>query len=50
MQLTLARVQLAKKDLVKARGTLRSLGKRRDELAERDQAAYDELQKTAQGK
>ena len=50
MQLTLARVQLAKKDLVKARGTLRSLGKRRDELAERDQAAYDELQKKAQGK
>ena len=50
MQLTLARVQLAKKDLVKARGTLRSLGKRRDELTERDRAAFDELQKKAQGK
>ena len=51
MLLTLARVQLAKKDLVKARGTLRSLGKRRDELtAERDRAAYDELLKKAQGK
>ena len=51
MQLTLARVQLAKKDLVKARGTLRSLGKRRDELtAERDRAVYDELLKKAQGK
>ena len=50
MQLTLARVQLAKKDFVKARGTLRALGKRRDELAERDRAAYDELQKKAQGK
>ena len=51
MLLTLARVQLAKKDLVKARSTLRSLGKRRDELtAERDRAAYDELLKKAQGK
>ena len=51
MQLTLARVQLAKKDFVKARGTLRSLGKRRDELTdERDRAAFDELLKKSQGK
>lgn len=50
MQLTLARVQMAKKDFTKARGTLRSLGKRRDELSERDRVAFDELQQKAQGK
>ena len=51
MLLTLARVQLAKKDLVKAHSTLRSLGRRRDELTdERDRTAFDELLKKAQGK
>ena len=50
MQLTLARVQLAKKDVVKARATLRGVSKRRDELEDRDRAVFDELQKTATGK
>ena len=50
MQLTLARVQMAKKDFAKARSTLRALGKRREELSDRDAATFDELQKNAQGK
>ena len=50
MQLTLARVQLAKKDFVKARSTLRSLDVRRDELTNRDRTVLDELQKKAQGR
>ncbi len=50
MQLTLARVQMAQKDFAKARSTLRALGKRRAELSDRDSAAFDELQKQAQGK
>ncbi len=50
MQLTLARVQIAKKDFSKARSTLRALGKRREELSDRDAASFDELQKKAQGK
>ena len=50
MQLTLARVQLAKRDFAKARNTLRMLDKRRDELEERDRAVLDELRKKAWGK
>ena len=50
MQLTLARVQMAKKEFAKARSTLRALGKRREEFSDRDNAAFDELQKQAQGK
>ena len=49
MQLTLARVQLAKKDFVKARDTLLSLDKRQL-TDERDRAAFDELTTKAQGK
>ena len=45
MQLTLARVQIAKKDFAKARNALRVLDKRRAELEERDRAVLDELQR-----
>ena len=49
MQLTLARVQLAKMDVVKARDTLRSLDK--CQLTdERDRAMFDKLMKKAQGR
>jgi len=47
---TLARVQVAKKDFTKARGTLRALGRRRDELPDRDRTVVEELQKQVQGK
>ena len=51
MQLTLARVQIARKDFVKARNTLRALGKRREELtSDRDKAMLDELTEQAKGK
>jgi len=50
MQVTLARVQVAKKDFTKARGTLRALGRRRDELPDRDRTVVEELQKQVQGK
>ena len=51
MQLTLARVQIARKDFVKARNTLRALGKRREELtSDRDKATLDELTEQAKGK
>ncbi len=51
MQLTLARVQLAKKNFVEARKTLRALGKRREELpTDRDKATLDELIEQAKGK
>lgn len=50
MQLTLARVQLAKKEFVKARITLQSLDKHRDELTDRDSAVLDELLKKALGR
>ncbi len=50
MQLTLARVQMAKKDFTKARSTLRALSKRREEFSDRDAAVFDELQKKSQGK
>ena len=50
MQVTLARVQVAKKDFTKARGTLRALGRRRDELSDRDRTVVDVLQKQVQGK
>jgi Flp pilus assembly protein TadD len=50
MQVTLARVQIAKKDFTKARGTLRALGRRRDELTDRDRTMVEELQKQVQGK
>ncbi|MBR4615131.1 MAG: tetratricopeptide repeat protein, partial [Kiritimatiellae bacterium] len=47
MQLTLARVQIAKGDVVKARGTLRKLGARSDELSEGDRAVFEKLQQKA---
>lgn len=50
MQVTLARVQIAKKDFAKARGTLRALGRRRDELSARDRSVFEDLQKKVQGK
>ena len=50
MQVTLARVQVAKKDFTKARGTLRALGRRRDELSPRDRSVFEDLQKKVQGK
>ena len=49
MQVTLARVQIAKKDFAKARGTLRALGRRRDELTDRDRMVVEELQRQVQG-
>ena len=49
MQLTLARVQIAKKDIVKARGTLRNLGPRSEELSESDRAVFEELQQKVKG-
>ena len=46
MQLTLARVQIAKKDFANARKTLRALDGRREELtSDRDRAVLDELQR-----
>ncbi len=51
MQLTLARVQIAKKDFVSARKTLRALDKRRDKLtSDHDKSTLDELIKQAKGK
>ena len=47
MQITLARVQLAKKDFAKARVTLRSLSKRVEELSESDRAEFDRLDELA---
>ena len=49
MQLTLARVQIAKKDIVKARGTLRKLGLRSEELSESDRAVFENLQQKVKG-
>jgi len=49
MQLTLARVQIAKGDVVKARGTLRNLGARSDELSEGDRAVFEGLQQKVKG-
>ena len=51
IQLTLARVQIAKKNFIEARKTLRALGKRREELpTDRDKATLDELTEQAKGK
>ena len=51
MQLTLARVQIAKKDFVSARKTRRALDKRRDKLtSDHDKSTLDELIKQAKGK
>ena len=51
MQLTLARVQIARKDFAKARNTLRALDKHREELtSDRDKATLDELLEQAKGK
>ena len=51
MQLTLARVQIAKKDFANARKTLRALEKRREELTtDRDKATLDALWEQAEGK
>ena len=49
MQLTKARVQIAKKDFVHARETLDALRQRRNELSDHDRAVLDELQRQAQG-
>ena len=48
--LTKARVQIAKKDLAGARGTLRALDRRRDELSEGDRAVFEKLIEKARGK
>ena len=45
MQLTLARVQVAKGNFAQARSTIRELVKRREELSKSDQAVLDDLQK-----
>ena len=51
MQLTLARVQIAKKDFANARKTLRALEKHREELtSDRDKATLDALREQAEGK
>ena len=51
MQLTLARVQIAKKDFANARKTLRALDKRREEFTtDREKAMIDELLEKSQGK
>ena len=47
MQVTLARVQIAKKDYAKARVTLRALSKRVEELNESDRAEFDRLDEIA---
>ena len=49
MQITLARVQIAKKDYAKARVTLRALSKRVEELSESDKAEFDRLDELAKG-
>ena len=51
MQLTLVRVQIAKKNFAEARKTLRALDKRREELtSDHDRATLDELMEQAKGK
>ena len=51
IQLTLARVQIAKKEFAEARKTLRALDKRREDLtSDRDKATLDELKERARGR
>ena len=50
MLLTLARAQLAKGDLMHFNVTMRTLNSKRDKLQPVDQAALDEIQKSARGK
>ncbi|MGN0853582.1 MAG: tetratricopeptide repeat protein [Kiritimatiellia bacterium] len=50
MQITLARVQIARKDLGRARATLRTLRNHQNELSKYDLGVLDKLQKAAQGK
>ena len=47
MQITLARVQIAKNDFAKARATLRELSKHVDELAESDRNEFERLEELA---
>lgn len=49
MQITLARVQIAKNDLGRARGTLRKIRSRQSELSRYDMGEVDKLQKALQG-
>lgn len=50
MQITLARVQIAKGDLGRARGTLRTLRNRQSELSKYDVGELDKLLKATKGK
>jgi len=50
MLITLARVQIAKGDLGRARGTLRTLRNRQSELSKYDQGELEKLQKATQKK
>jgi hypothetical protein len=47
MQITLARVQLAKGDMGRARGTLRALRAKQDELTSYDRRVLEKLLKSA---
>ena len=49
MQITLARVQIAKGNIVQARATLRKLGNSSDKLSESDRAVFEDLQQKAKG-
>ena len=50
MQITLARVQIARGDLSRARGTLRSLRTRQSELSNYDRNELEKLIKSAKMK
>ena len=49
MEITLARVQIAKRNFAQARATLRKLGNRSDELSESDRAVFEDLQLKVKG-
>ena len=49
MEITLARVQIAKRNFAQARATLRKLGNRSDELSESDRAVFEDLQQKVKG-
>ena len=50
MQITLARVQIARGDMRRAQGTLRALRQRQSELSKYDAGELDRLLKMAKGK
>ena len=50
MQITLARVQIAKGDLGRARATLRTIRSHQDELSKFDLGEVEKLQKTMTAK